>query len=200
MGNNNNNRISDEELIKNFQEGDESAFEELVNRFSKRLMHFAYRYVNDRSVAEDIAQDTFLKVYQNKHSYRPIAKFSTWIFTITANLAKTKLRKWKTRQTYSFSNFEDRDWENTLEDEDERENIERATVAADPKIIQKALSNLPDHSKKVIILRDIQELSYDEISKITDVALGTVKSRINRARIKLQEEINKLTKKERGDN
>lgn len=185
-------RITDEELIKKFQEGDESAFEELVNRFSKRLVHFAYRYVNDRSVAEDIVQDTFLKVYQNKHSYRPIAKFSTWIFTITANLAKTKLRKWKTRQTYSFSNFGDRDWENTLEDEGKQEEIERVTAKADPKLIQTALSRLPEHSKKVLILRDIQELSYDEISKITDVTLGTVKSRINRARIKLQEEINKI--------
>ena len=191
---NSNHEVSDEQLIKKFQEGDESAFEELVNRFSKRLTHFAYRYVNDRGVAEDIVQETFLKVYKNKHSYKPIAKFSTWIFTITGNLAKTKLRKWKTRQTYNFSNYEDRDWENTLEDESEDTNPQKEIIQTDPEVIQQALANLPDHSKKVIILRDIQELSYDEISKITDVALGTVKSRINRARIKLQDEISKIIK------
>jgi len=191
---NSNHEVSDEQLIKKFQEGDESAFEELVNRFSKRLIHFAYRYVNDRGVAEDIVQETFLKVYKNKHSYKPIAKFSTWIFTITGNLAKTKLRKWKTRQTYNFSNYEDRDWENTLEDESEDTNPQKEIIQTDPEVIQQALANLPDHSKKVIILRDIQELSYDEISKITDVALGTVKSRINRARIKLQDEISKIIK------
>ena len=95
---------TDEELIARFQEGDEQAYVELVNRFRNRLMSFIYRYVNDMEQAEDIVQDALIKLYTHKHYYKNIAKFSTWIYTIAANLAKTELRKKKTRKvTYLLS-------------------------------------------------------------------------------------------------
>ena len=86
-------RYTDEELIARFQEGDEQAYTELVNRYRDKLMTFVYRFVNDMEQAEDIIQDTMLKLYTHKHYYRNIAKFSTWIYTIAGNLAKTELRK-----------------------------------------------------------------------------------------------------------
>ncbi|MCD6204325.1 MAG: sigma-70 family RNA polymerase sigma factor [Candidatus Marinimicrobia bacterium] len=188
-------KISDEVLIRRFQSGDENAFEEIVHRYKNRLMNFAYRFVLDREEAEDIVQDTFLKVYQNRYAYKEIAKFSTWIYTITANLAKTILRKRRNRKMFSFSRLgsEDKDIDFPSTDRDTQSSIEGKF---DEQIIQKAIYNLPEHFRTAIILRDIQELSYEEISNVINAPLGTVKSRINRARLKLQEDLQKMRGKE----
>ena len=85
----NNILYTDEELIARFQDGDEQAYVELVNRYRNRLMTFLCGYVLDIDKAEDLVQDTFVKLYTKKDSYKPIAKFSTWIYTIAGNLAKT---------------------------------------------------------------------------------------------------------------
>ena len=181
-------RYTDEELIARFQEGDEQAYTELVNRYRDKLITFVYRFVNEFEKAEDIVQDTMLKLYTHKHYYRKIAKFSTWIYTIAGNLAKTELRKRGTRKEIRISQMgpEDRDYElpSVAPDTDEVAQSEYIE-----KKIQAAIQKLPLHFRTVTILRDIQELSYEEISKIVNVPLGTVKSRINRARIQLQKEL-----------
>ncbi len=181
-------RYTDEELIARFQEGDEQAYTELVNRYRDKLITFVYRFVNEFEKAEDIVQDTMFKLYTHKHYYRNIAKFSTWIYTIAGNLAKTELRKRGTRKEIRISQMgpEDRDYElpSVAPDTDEVAQSEYIE-----KKIQAAIQKLPLHFRTVTILRDIQELSYEEISKIVDVPLGTVKSRINRARIQLQKEL-----------
>jgi len=182
---------TDEELIARFQEGDEQAYVELVNRFRNRLMSFIYRYVNDMEQAEDIVQDALIKLYTHKHYYKNIAKFSTWIYTIAANLAKTELRKKKSRKVTYLSQMgpEERDYELPAVEPDTDELAQSEYIE---KKIQAAIQKLPLHFRTVTILRDIQELSYEEISKIVDVPLGTVKSRINRARIQLQKELKDL--------
>ena len=182
---------TDEELIARFQEGDEQAYVELVNRFRNRLMSFIYRYVNDMEQAEDIVQDALLKLYTHKHYYKNIAKLSTWIYTIAANLAKTELRKKKSRKVTYLSQMgpEEKDYELPAVEPDTDELAQSEYIE---NKIQAAIQKLPLHFRTVTILRDIQELSYEEISKIVDVPLGTVKSRINRARIQLQEELKDL--------
>ena len=182
---------TDEELIARFQEGDEQAYVELVNRFRNRLMSFIYRYVNDMEQAEDIVQDALLKLYTHKHYYKNIAKFSTWIYTIAANLAKTELRKKKSRKVTYLSRMgpEEKDYELPAVEPDTDELAQSEYIE---NKIQAAIQKLPLHFRTVTILRDIQELSYEEISKIVDVPLGTVKSRINRARIQLQKELKDL--------
>ena len=185
--------FTDEELIARFQNGDEQAYVELVNRYRDRLMTFIYRFVSDVVIAEDIVQDTLVKLYTHKDYYRNIAKFSTWIYTIAANLAKTELRKKKRRKVTNLSEMGSEDWEYQIPA------VERDTgdivhgQFAEMKI-QKAIQSLPLHFRTVVILRDIQELSYDEISNIAEVPLGTVKSRINRARIQLQKELKDIKK------
>ena len=181
-------RYTDEELIARFQEGDEQAYTELVNRYRDKLITFVYRFVNEFEKAEDIVQDTMLKLYTHKHYYRKIAKFSTWIYTIAGNLAKTELRKRGTRKEIRISQMgpEDRDYELPSVEPDTDEVAQSEYIE---KKIQAAIQKLPLHFRTVTILRDIQELSYEEISKIVDVPLGTVKSRINRARIQLQKEL-----------
>lgn len=191
-------KYSDEELIARFQQGDEYAFEEIVHRFKDRLKNFVYRYLSSDEAAEDVVQDTFLRVYQKKHMYRNIAKFSTWIYTIAGNLAKTELRKRKRRKMFSLSNLglEDKEFEIPSEEFAPEDDVEGEYTE---KEIQDAINELSEKFKTVIILRDIQELSYEEISNIVDVPVGTVKSRINRGRIKLQEKLRhyKTPKKER---
>ena len=183
-------QISDEILIKKFQEGDVGAYNQLVFRFKDRLLNFIYRFVNDLDLAEDLVQDTLLKLYTHKDSYQEIAKFSTWLYTIAANLARTELRKKKRRKTFSVTELsrEDREFIIVSSDVDPSEDLSSQNFERN---IQLALAELPDDFKTIIILRDIQELSYDEISKIVDVPLGTVKSRINRGRVKLQQLLKK---------
>ena len=182
--------LSDEILIKKFQEGDVGAYNQLVFRFKDRLLNFIYRFVNDLDLAEDLVQDTLLKLYTHKDSYQEIAKFSTWLYTIAANLARTELRKKKRRKTFSVTELsrEDREFIIASSYVDPSEDLSSQNFE---KSVQMALAELPDDFKTIIILRDIQELSYDEISKIVDVPLGTVKSRINRGRVKLQQLLKK---------
>lgn len=180
--------VSDEELIKRFQEDDLTAYDAIVLRYKDQLLNFAYRFLGNVEEAEDIVQETFLRLYRNRHAYRQIAKFSTWIYTIAGNLAKTELRKRKRRKSVSISDmgFEDKEYEL----EDEMANTEQqANSALTDRIIQKAIDELSPRFREVIILRDIQELSYEEIGSILHIPLGTVKSRVNRARLKLQSKL-----------
>jgi len=182
---------TDEQLIARFQAGDERAYIELVNRYRDRLINFVFQFLGDREQAEDVVQDTMLKLYIKKHYYREIAKFSTWIYTIARNLANTELRKRKRRKTTLLSHMTRDEREYELPAIQPETGQEVQTEFAE-KQIQAAIQDLPEHFKTVIILRDIQELSYDDISSIVGVPLGTVKSRINRARLQLQAELKNL--------
>ena len=182
---NNNKKYSDEELIFQFQKGNEHTYLELVNRYKDRLLNFIFGYVHSKESAEDIVQDTFLKLYTSADMYKEIAKFSTWIFTIAANLAKTELRKLKRRKIFSITDmgFDDKDYEIPSES-----NVPENSINSkyQMKYILKAIYKLDEPFKTALILRDIQELSYEEVSNIVDISIGTVKSRINRGRLKLQ--------------
>ena len=179
--------FTDEELISRFQNGDERAYVELVNRYKDRLLNFVFQFLGDIEQAEDVVQDTMLRLYEKKHYYKEIAKFSTWLYTIARNLANTELRKKKKRKTTYLSQVsKERQFEIPAIQDDVDQSLQNEFIN---DRIQSAINNLPEHSKVVIILRDIQELSYEEISNIVEVPLGTIKSRINRARIQLQAEL-----------
>ncbi|NQV49630.1 MAG: sigma-70 family RNA polymerase sigma factor, partial [Candidatus Marinimicrobia bacterium] len=155
---NSQNVKTDEELIAEFQAGDDRGFVELVDRYKDRLVNFVYRFLHDMTDAEDLVQETFLKVYKNKQAYREIAKFSTWIYTIAGNLARSELRKRKRRKTYTMSelSYEDNEF-NAVDPGKDTEGIVFNTYAGEE--IHKAINNLNEPFKTIIILRDIQELS-----------------------------------------
>ncbi len=180
--------VSDEQLIAKFQLGDLQAYDILVRRYKDQLLNFVYRFVGNRTDAEDIVQETFLRVYKNKHMYKEIAKFSTWVYTIAGNLAKTELRRRKRHKIFSVSNFvnEEKDYDIPDQDHSPEKKVDSAIQEG---IIQKAIEKLPAKFKEVIILRDIQGFAYEEISQILNIPLGTVKSRVNRGRLKLQEDL-----------
>ena len=179
---------TDEDLIERFQNGDLYAFDLIVKRYKNQLLNFIYRFLGNQEEAEDLVQETFLRVYKNRRAYRKVAKFSTWIYTIAGNLAKTELRKRKRRKIFSISDlgYEDKDYEigdKGFSPED------RVNGLITEEIVQREIEDLSPKFREVIILRDIQELSYEEISKIVRIPLGTVKSRVNRGRLKLQERL-----------
>jgi len=189
----NDKRPSDEDLIERFQKGDLYAFDLIVKRYKDQLLNFVFRFVGNQEEAEDIVQETFLRVYRKRKAYKRIAKFSTWIYTIAGNLSRTELRRRKRRRLFSVSDlgFEDKDYEIS----DEGHNPEsQVDGLIQEEIIQREIENLSPKFREVIILRDVQELSYEEISKIIKVPIGTVKSRVNRGRLKLQSQLKHLMK------
>ena len=179
---------TDEMLFSQVQRAEMHAFEMIVNRYKSRLYNCVYRMVNNAENAEDLVQETFLRVYKNRHNYQATSNFSTWIYTIALNLARSELRKRKRRQFFSLnsSTYQDSNTEGfDLPDPSSGpfEHLEQSELG---RTIQKAIDLLPIKYRTVIVLRDVQELSYEQISHILDCPTGTVKSRVNRARLRLQ--------------
>jgi RNA polymerase sigma factor (sigma-70 family) len=181
------NELTDEELILEFQQNDTTrAFEILVQRYKNPLTNYVFRFIGDYEACLDIVQETMIKVYRYKDSYSSIAKFSTWIYTIAGNLARTEYQKRKRRKIFSINALGENKDEN-YEIPDESYMPDRITDSGiKDEIIQKALLKVSDAYREVLILRDIDDMSYEEISEITGIAVGTVKSRINRGRAQLQ--------------
>ncbi len=180
--------LTDEDLMEHFQGGTIQAFNVLVSRYKDRLHNFLYRYTHSHEDCEDLVQETFLRVHRSRHSYERIAKFSTWMYTIALNLAKSLYKKKQRMQKVSI--HEDPDDNESREMTFEDSNIlqdEELHQKLCIKELEKALMHLNEEFREAIVLRDIQELSYEEIAEITGTAMGTVKSRINRGRLQLQE-------------
>ena len=179
-------KLSDEKLILRFQEGDINAYNELVKRYKDRLLNFVFRYFNNREQAEDVVQDTLIKLYTHASYYKNIAKFSTWIFTIAKNNALTELRKNKRKQTDSLWTDDGKVIDINSNDQTLDKRVQNE-IAVDQ--LNKFLDEIPENFRMAVVLRDFQELSYDEISKILEIPIGTIKSRINRGRIQLAEKM-----------
>ena len=179
-------KYSDEKLIVRFQEGDINAYNELVKRYKDRLLNFVLRYFNNVEQAEDVVQDTLIKLYTHASYYKNVAKFSTWIFTIAKNNALTELRKNKRKKTDSLWT-EDGQVIDINSKEESLDSKVQNEIAIDQ--LNKFLDEIPENFRMAVVLRDFQELSYEEISKILEIPIGTIKSRINRGRIQLAEKM-----------
>jgi len=185
--------MTDEELMVLVQDSDESAFEQLVLRYQHPLASFISRYVGHGGHVQDLLQETFIRVWRHRENYKTVAKFSTWVYTIAGNLAKTELRRWKVRRTVPIrtggESPEDEavdivDEEAVPDDYTRREEIQR--------VVQREIQILPEVYRAAVILRDLEEKSYEEISEILNVPVGTVKSRVNRGRERLQKRLRHL--------
>ena len=179
-------KYSDEKLILRFQEGDINAYNELVKRYKDRLLNFVLRYFNNVEQAEDVVQDTLIKLYTHASYYKNVAKFSTWIFTIAKNNALTELRKNKRKKTDSLWNDDGQVIDINSKEESLDSKVQNE-IAIDQ--LNKFLDEIPENFRMAVVLRDFQELSYEEISKILEIPIGTIKSRINRGRIQLAEKM-----------
>ena len=179
--------LSDEELILEFQKNNTvDAFNILVQRYKNPLTNFVFRFLGDYESCNDVVQETMIKVYRYKDSYSSVAKFSTWIYTIAGNLARTEYRRQRRRNLFSINDYGEEHKSFDLPDETYRPDVATDSGIKD-EIIQKALLKVKETYREAVILRDIQGMSYEEISEILGVNEGTVKSRINRGRAQLQE-------------
>ena len=179
-------KLTDEKLIARFQDGDINAYNELVNRYKDKLLNFVFRYFNNREQAEDVVQETMIKLYTHASYYKNIAKFSTWIYTIAKNNALTELRKNKRKQTTSLWTNEGKPIDIEMKGESLEKTVHNQIAVEE---LNKYLDEIPENFRVAVVLRDFQELSYEEISKILEIPIGTIKSRINRGRIQLSKKM-----------
>ena len=176
----------DAELVKRCREGDHDAWETIVRRRHTRIYNLAYRFTGRFDEAQDLTQEVFLKVYRTLHSYRPDSgTFETWMVRIARNHFIDHYRKFKTERAKTGT-LEDHTSEAALlpalRPEDPGRALERRQTA---ERVHRLLSRLPDDQREAVILRDLEELSYEEIAELLGLPMGTVKSRINRGRIEL---------------
>lgn len=185
-------KSTDEELMFRFQNGDESCYSELVERYKNKLLNHIFYYMKDRESAEDIVQDTFVRVYLNKDKYREIAKVSTWIYTIAINLAKTALSRSSKMNSFSITG---KDGENDYEIKDKNSSTDDPVLKNELNcIIMSRIDNLEEKFREIVMLRDIDEMSYEEIAALLQIPTGTVKSRLNRARLNLRDSLSDYIK------
>lgn len=190
--------MPDEDLMDHVVTGSEAAFSCLVDRYKNRLQNVIYRYTRDFQRAEDLTQEAFVRVYLHRERYRKTGKFSTWIFTIAVNLAKNEVRrKVRLRGVMSLDHLKELlgTSESFLKDDkpETDRSIERDQTSS---VISQAIAKLPEVYRDALVLRDIQELSYEEIGEILDIPGGTVRSRINRARLMLKDKLKSFARTE----
>ena len=175
----------DSAVVTAFLGGEERAFSELVERYQTRLLNFIYRTIGDRDRAEDLVQEVFIRVYRHLHRFDRSKKFSTWAYTIASNLAKNELRNRSRNPLVLFQTMQ-----GAGDDEDRPLQFEDSTSRPDDmyrkrhlrELVEDTVAKLPEHHRQVFVLRELEGKSYEEIAEITDCNLGTVKSRLNRAR------------------
>jgi len=187
----------DEDLILEYQKGDKEALEVIFHRYKKPIFNYALRILSNRAEAEDIVSDIFITLFVKKESYRPQAKFSTWLYTVARNMCFTRLRQ--KRKFFAFWVKDKKEDEyHQMDIPDISLNPEKMTVEKENSLaVQKALDKLPAIQKEVIILREYQGLSYQEISLILDCSLDKVKILIFRARENLKKQLAFLITEER---
>ncbi len=179
---------TDIELIKKVIDKDDFAFEALVKRYEKLVYSVSYRMMNNKEDAEDITQIVFIKVYKKIESFKENQSFKAWICTIASNACIDEIRSRKNKQTYSLDkNLEGDDGEFKADIPSSEETPEEVIINKEKRqVILDSINELKEESRQLIILRDVQGLSYDEIAEQLDLKLGTVKSKIARSRTKLQ--------------
>lgn len=186
--------VLDTRLVKLARKGDHHAFAEIVSLYKDKLYHLAYRMTGSRQEAEDVVQDTFLRVFKNLDSFDEKQKFSTWIFRIATNQCIDRLRK--KRKMYSLD-AESSDHEGfdgyAMMPGDDRTPERELLLSETQELIQKAMETLPPKYKSVMILRYMQDLSLQEISDVMGMPVTTVKTRVHRGREFLRKRLeNKL--------
>lgn len=177
--------LDDSALVAAFLAGEKRAFTELTERYNGRLINFVYRTTGDRERSEDLVQETFIRVYRHLHRFDQTKKFSTWIYTIASNLAKNELRNRSRNPLVLFQTIK-RNWEADRRPLEWEDNTYRPDDLYRKRhlrqLVEGAVAELPEHHRTVFILRELEGKTYEEIAEITGCNLGTVKSRLNRAR------------------
>jgi len=178
-------KLDDGALVLEYIKGETRAFDVIYHRYRSRLLNFVYRTVGDRERAEDLVQEAFVRVHRHLARFDRSKKFSTWIYTIASNLAKNELRNRGRNPVVLFQAL-------SADQDDEDRPLEFEDTSSRPddlfhkrqmrQLVEEAVAQLPPHHREVFVLRELEGRSYEEIADATHCNLGTVKSRLNRAR------------------
>lgn len=195
----------EEEMIERLKRQDEAAFNELVRLYQGRIFRLVFRMIGDRAEAEDLAQEVFVTVFKSIETFRGESKLSTWMYRVATNHCKNRIKYLGRRA---------RGKKKELDEYADATAIESATMNTSAQVprpdealsgkelehfIQVALASLGDEHKTLVVLRDIENMTYEEIQEITGLASGTVKSRLHRARLALADKVRELQKQKRDD-
>jgi len=183
----------DQDLVRKVQRGDKAAFDLLVVKYQHKIVHLVNRYVKDPYEAQDVAQDTFIKAYRALGDFRGDSAFYTWLYRIAINTAKNYLLSRSRRHS---------DYEVDIQDAEQVENLPQLKDIETPEdllmneqvvnVIRSAIEKLPEEMRIAITLREFEGMSYEEIAEAMDCPIGTVRSRIFRAREAIDEKLNPL--------
>ena len=184
--------VTDQELLERCQIGDDTAFDELVRRHQQRAFHVAFQLLRDPEDAAEVAQDAFVRIYRSVNAFRGECEFTTWLHQIVINLARNKHRWWKRRGRHSTVSLD-----TPLEMADGEAPMQMAASGDAPDVeavkaefverLNRKIAELPRKFREVLVLRNVEGLSYEQIAIALDCSIGTVKSRIARAREALRE-------------
>jgi RNA polymerase sigma-70 factor, ECF subfamily len=183
--------IDEHKLIAKCKEGDRNAFDTLIRRYEKRVYNLAYRLSGHYDEANDISVDAFLRVFQALKLFRGEANFSTWLFRIVTNVYLDRRKRMRNKQHLSLEEYialEENSVARQIEDPDPQP-ADLAETRERNDAVRLAISTLPDYQRAMIVLYHTEGLSYEEISEVLDLNIGTVKSRLNRARLTLREKL-----------
>lgn len=184
--------LTDEALVKRFKRGDENAFSALLARHKNPVFNFLFKYLGSEENAEEAFQEVFLRVIRSLDEYRTQAKFTTWLYTIARNYCIDESRKARFRNHLSLSQGFAEDNKETWQDRvaSNDENSEQLLQASEVTgHLQEVLGRINPHQREVFLLREVQDLSFDEIGQITGVSTNTVKSRMRYAVQAIQREL-----------
>ncbi len=182
--------MTEAELVRQAQAGEPAAFEALVTAYENKIYNLALRYLGSRDDAEDASQEVFLRVFRFLPGFHEESSFSTWIYRIAVNVCKDMLKAKSQRAEQPLEQDNGDEEESVIQIPDSR--YEPETVVSDKEqreILCKAILSLPEPQREILILRDVRGLSYDEIAEVLSLEIGTVKSRIARARENLRKKL-----------
>ena len=180
--------MTDEQLFQRYTDGDAEVFRVLVDRYEPRIQGFLRKRLNDEERVQDLTQDTFLRIHRARESYDPSRKFSTWIHTIANNLLKNEFRNRSRRRETIFSDLRPESSNNgapsrPVEFESRGADPEQNTYRSELReAIDSAIAHMDEHHRVPFVMREVEDLSYEEIAEAIGIPVGTVKSRLNRAR------------------
>jgi len=182
---------SDEQLMLAAKEGDRASFARLVEKYHVRIVNFVHRYTGNVDVAEDLAQDVFVKLFESRRRYRPTARFSTFLFRIATNTALTALRSRRRHAAASVEHLQAKSGghSDVLADTNAEEPLQQLARQERIEAIRRAVAKLPDSQRMAVLLHRFQGMSYAEVGTVMNLTYKAVKSLLFRAREKLREEL-----------
>jgi RNA polymerase sigma-70 factor (ECF subfamily) len=195
------NRKSDRELIQEFRKGDQDSFEELVSRYSNKVFSLATRLTRNNEDAEEVLQDVFTTVHRKIASFEGKSSFSSWLYRVTVNAAFMKLRKRRQDQSVSLEDIVQQSQTVSALRSPESAFVDSQSIRNEMlEALEQAIRKLPDDYRPVFILRDVDGLTSREVSRILDLSVPAVKSRLHRSRLMLRRRLNRFIDEQRAHN